>query len=549
LTSLYALARRASESDRQQIEEVLGRCFPSTLKPYLFTPGGEVRSDVLDVSELQALIARHRAAVLRDVQRAFRESWPIEDSDAVSEERIATITDGMARALSEVLTRFKRRLGWARGELARLAREEAQKGVLDPEDQAHRRRCQRVIERLKGQAQRTRAQAQGGGDDSDTMGALAREGFLPGYGLESGSVIGTAEPPRMTQGLSEFDLPRAPTIALREYVPGNAIYANGFRFVPRRFQLSPDDTMRFRVDAGKQVVSELGVNDQAAALGSEELRAVPVCEVLLPSQVADLRRGRLPFSDAGCGLLARSAAPTAAAQRGAGRAEPARSTRGAAPHGERGAEGESATGRDGLPSASPADSRIPPMRRRRSKEEFQKKHLERCSHRVEPTGFFADVEVDVLGLHDAADRTDAFSLIEAIRMGAARVLDMEVEDLQITSIGHVGDDTIDVLLYDPMPGGSGLLEQLVLRWSEVSRGGHRLGRRLRRVPASGRASTACRLPQPHLPPAPRPPSREGPLERGPQALTELHPIRSGCRARRPPRSASDRHRAAPSGAI
>jgi SOS-response transcriptional repressor LexA len=86
---------------------------------------------------------------------------------------------------------------------------------------------------------------------------------------------------------------------------------------------------------------------------------------------------------------------------------------------------------------------------------------------VEATGFFADVEVDVLGLHDVEDRVLAFSFVEALRMGAARVLDMEVEDLQILALGHAGEERVDVLLYDPMPGGSGLLEQLVQRWDEV----------------------------------------------------------------------------------
>jgi SOS-response transcriptional repressor LexA len=102
-----------------------------------------------------------------------------------------------------------------------------------------------------------------------------------------------------------------------------------------------------------------------------------------------------------------------------------------------------------------------------SKDAFRKKHEDRCAHRVDPTGFFADVEVDVLGLHDVDDPVLAFSFVEALRMGAARVLDMEVEDLQLLAIGHAGSDRLDVLLYDPMPGGSGLLEQLVQRWEEV----------------------------------------------------------------------------------
>src|SRR5690606_15617433 len=116
----------------------------------------------------------------------------------------------------QVLKRFKRRLDWALGELRRLGSSKLKKGDLDTEDKAHERRCEKVIARLKGTYERSRSKAQGGPDDSDTMGALAREGFLPGYGLESGSVVGTAEPPRMTQGLDDFDLPRAPTLALRE---------------------------------------------------------------------------------------------------------------------------------------------------------------------------------------------------------------------------------------------------------------------------------------------------------------------------------------------
>lgn len=65
------------------------------------------------------------------------------------------------------------------------------------------------------------------------------------------------------------------------------------------------------------------------------------------------------------------------------------------------------------------------------------------------------------------DRKLGFSIAEAVRMGAARVLDMEIEDLHLLALGHVGEDTCDVLLYDPMPGGSGLLEHLSARWEEV----------------------------------------------------------------------------------
>ena len=108
-----------------------------------------------------------------------------------------------------------------------------------------------------------------------------------------------------------------------------------------------------------------------------------------------------------------------------------------------------------------------PFASQRSHDEFLKKHQERCGHKVEPTGFFADLDVDVLGLHDVEDPALGFSLMEAVRIGAAKVLDMEVEDLQIIGLGHAGEKKLDILLHDPMPGGSGLLDQLVERWEEV----------------------------------------------------------------------------------
>lgn len=467
LTALHGLGRRSPEGLRAKVEEVLARCFPSTLKSYLFTPGGEVRPEVLDVSELGRLVRDQRVFVLGEVSRTFSRAWPSEDEAAVDPDRLSSIVDGMSDSLDEVLRRFKRRLDWASGELRRLAQEEARKGVLDPEDQAHRRRCQRVIERLKGQATRSRSQAQGGGDDSDTMGALAREGFLPGYGLEAGSIIGTAEPPRMTYGLAEFDLPRAPTIALREYVPGNAIYANGLRFVPRRFQLVPDETMRFRIDVERQVVQELGTNAGAAALGEQEIRAVPVCDVILPSQsqISDEEEFRFQMPVA-----------VYATERGFHRGGTAWSWGELDVRSRRalqlrlvniGPRTEAAKGNLGYLLCLACGQSHSPYASAPSREEFCKKHQERCAHRVEATGFFADVEVDVFGLHDVDDRVLAFSFVEALRMGAARVLDMEVEDLQILALGHAGEAHVDVLLYDPMPGGSGLLEQLVQRSEEV----------------------------------------------------------------------------------
>ena len=44
---------------------------------------------------------------------------------------------------------------------------------------------------------------------------------------------------------------------------------------------------------------------------------------------------------------------------------------------------------------------------------------------------------------------------------------MELSDLQVVVVGRRGKEAVDGLLYDPMPGGSGLLEQLIERFPEV----------------------------------------------------------------------------------
>ncbi len=58
-------------------------------------------------------------------------------------------------------------------------------------------------------------------------------------------------------------------------------------------------------------------------------------------------------------------------------------------------------------------------------------------------------------------------MLEALRAGMTQVLEMEREDLHVLVIGRVGEAAVDGLLYDPMPGGSGLLEQMLARWPEV----------------------------------------------------------------------------------
>ena len=100
---------------------------------------------------------------------------------------------------------------------------------------------------------------------------------------------------------------------------------------------------------------------------------------------------------------------------------------------------------------------------------FRESHAERCGTRPQNIGFHADATADALSLPDCEDASLAYSLLEALRFGAAQVLDMHSDDLQILVIGQTQKDAVDALLWDPMPGGSGLLERLRDRFPEVVR--------------------------------------------------------------------------------
>src|SRR5690606_21337565 len=98
--------------------------------------------------------------------------------------------------------------------------------------------------------------------------------------------------PKFVSEFADWSIRRPLALALRELVPGNLIYANGHRFVPRRFHLEPVEPTRFRVDLATQAVAEIGSGrpgDGVASIGSATILSIPVCDVDLPhrSQISD----------------------------------------------------------------------------------------------------------------------------------------------------------------------------------------------------------------------------------------------------------------------
>lgn len=126
-----------------------------------------------------------------------------------------------------------------------------------------------------------------------------------------------------------------------------------------------------------------------------------------------------------------------------------------------------ARGEYGYPVCAVCGQSVSPLSSQRQRDEFVKSHVERCRRKPGNIGFHADVTAEALSLPGCDEAKTAYSVLEALRFGAAQVLDMHMDDLQILVIGHVEREEVDALLWDPMPGGSGLLERLCERFGEI----------------------------------------------------------------------------------
>lgn len=476
ITFLYQLTHESSglpKERRKEILSLLKKIFPTRISTYLFENTGEIRTALYDLTALENLISEYKQQITDYIKLTFQQNWPQNDFEVVESVALLRHVEMMKSEFEGVLNRIRKRLLWAHNEINRLNQLRAKYGTLEQEDEAHFRRCDRLIKKMKGIQTRRRQEAEGV-DDINTYNMLAAEGFLPGYGLESGSVVGMAEVPYWQLGSMDFDLPRPTSLALREYVPGNLIYANGHRFVARRFHREPGDdrseTPTYEVNIEREAIIETNLGGNTAGLGSATIRAISICDVDLmhQSQISDEEETRfqMPVSVYGReldrhngGVVYRWGDKSLIFRKGV---HLRLVNVGSTPIIEQKQQ-------LGYPVCVVCGQSVSPLSSDRQLQLFMLNHEEQCGKKPEMLGFFANIVADCLKLPECGNQTEAYSILEVIRMAATQVLDMHLGDLQLLVIGHVDRDTVDGLLWDPMPGGSGLIEQILSNFADIVR--------------------------------------------------------------------------------
>ena len=259
----------ASNEEKAEIRDALSHAFPDHVGGYLYKTTGEIRREAFSAGPLAKVLRKHEGVLLGELQSVFAQGWPEEDAELVAQLQLRAYVREMVPALEEVIERLYRRRDWAIAQINRLHRVFEVQGALDPEEEWTRRRCNALLQRLKGSQARFRTDAEGF-DDTYTYSVLAAEGFLPGYGLDTGTVLATYQASDSDASARDWAIRRGTALALREYVPGALIYAGGNKYFPRKYQMMPDESAMFAVDPSSQAVQEIGTPSPKAlaALGS-----------------------------------------------------------------------------------------------------------------------------------------------------------------------------------------------------------------------------------------------------------------------------------------
>lgn len=461
---LTALRELADEDERRLLDEA----FPPYISAYfadVFDDGKHQRTKFLseprDLAGLAQMVTTYRDKLAETLRAVFAETWPKKDIGAVSGEALARFVDDFHADLQLHVRRLFGKVKTYRHELSKLRRIEDDGNALTDEEETQRRRYRHALKALQKQNQENYA-----------LSYLSTDGFLPGYALAKEAVSAQCLEPYL-------EVSRPSAIALRELTPANFIYADKKVFRVRRLNFSviradddktteavlhreiAYDPVHQRIFEPGTATTEGGHTQGVTKIGSYQLTDVGM---MRQQDIDDRERGRrkIPFKILGMALD----------QHGGG------DEGHVGPYSFRFLRRQSIRLVNlGVPTPQGGFTYFPictvcgatrsPMATEGEQKRFKKDHLK--LHGRETTGDYAlhvDFDSDTIHLGPFEERAPALNLFEALKIGARHVLDMgtnEVEGFSVTD----EHGAYWAILYDPMPGGSGFLQQIIKHWVPI----------------------------------------------------------------------------------
>lgn len=450
--------------------EAIRLVFPPFIGDYVFVYSEDderigLRPQALQVqAPLDALVAKHRAALEQAVTDAFNQSWPEEDKEVTQEGDLKALLDTMGSVLQDVVDRLHHRAQWASEQRGKLAAIQTKGQELSESEQRLHKRFNAMLGSMKARTQATY-----------TLSVLAQEGYLPGYGMTQGGCRFTFHGADSKFASRDLSLGRSLAQGIREFVPGNLLYAIGEKFKVVSYRLSPrpEDRIGEKFQVGSEA-PYLRLPGQSAMLGVASDMPSATVEAMAISDGSLDHASRITDDESNRFQLGVDIRASQLEQQHNGGATFT------CPTGHQlqllrqqklrlvnlGPSSRTREGDYGFPICSACGAARSPLASDTEIKTFGEEHKKSCGVDLTHWALYADVKVDGLRLRGMASIKDAANLAEALLLGARELLDMGERDLTWTPIA-MDDGTWECFLYDPMPGGSGVLDEILDRWQEV----------------------------------------------------------------------------------
>ena len=458
ILSELLLKSREGSGEAERTKEILKEFFPTFIRNYLVDDQGQFRTAPMGVKPLESLLEDFGDHLTSMLVALFAQHWPMEAADLVTQNSLREIVQNTDDELQEVLRRLHKRLMWAIKTRSELHKKK-DRGLIEREEEQLLRRCDEFINKIVKEDRSTYS-----------LSVLGNEGFLPGYGVYEGGVNASARRGFSRQpGPQVFDLSRNGAVALREFVPGNRIYANRGTFYVARYHLAVDDSsalQTIRVNPVKGIVTDASDDGSYGQDGGTQINALPIADLDLAHEGRITEDENLRFSMpvSVVGRLRKHNRGGVSYKIGDHEVHHLRGQ--GIELVNLGEAGRVRKGELGHLICTVCGAAKSPYAVEQEILRFQQAHEERCGREPGYIALTATVNVDTLLFFALQSEREAINLGESLRTAATRMLDMRHDDLELLLLPN-DNDTFGLMVYDPMPGGSGLLDQMLERWEEL----------------------------------------------------------------------------------
>jgi len=471
-TVLTALRELLNEEQKA----ILNKAFPAFILSYIGykypEPGNKDKfrfkyyQNSLDFSDLLEIIGKNKSKLEEVLREVFYDSWPDDDKSAVNPNFLSQTIDAFSSSLTQHTNKFFNRVTTFRNRVKELNQKAADE-ALSEEEEKERKSLEIVI---KAYLKENR--------DNYSLSYLARDGFLPGYALSREGVYAQCIDPFI-------ELRRPVTIAIRELTPSNFVYANKnvFRIGKINFRQFGSSQTTNNIESyfepivyDRELDRVFDIKTQTSEGGSSRLREIEMCRLLEvelygEEKIDDRKMSRrrvafniygIPLQDHHGGeagkinqkeylylsnqkLCLINIGPTRVINKDINKM--------------------------GFPLCPICGAVRDPFMSDSEIDRFIESHKKSCSiNSIKRVALKTEFRSETLKLGPYEKHDQAVNAFEGIRLGAGEVLDMGQTEVD----GFIETDENEkhwIVFYDPVPGGSGFIPQIMKYWNAIIEAG------------------------------------------------------------------------------